>query len=476
MVALIGSGMGEDGLLTLKAKKIISRADALVYDRLIDMRILLYARPDALFVRAGKGPMDGGLQQEGINKTLIDLAKKHSLVARLHGGDPFVFGRGGEEFQALQAEGIDCLVIPGVSSIHAALAYAGIPATHREYNSSFHVYTAHKREDKDGLNYTELASLQGVLVFLMGSKSIARISQGLMTQGKSPHTPMALIYSAATVHQRAVFGTLGNAEALMKQENFSSPLVIAIGEGILPQKCWTPPKTRVLFVGEEKSLIRAESLSEGAPFQFIPLPILKTQTLSPSITSSFLEGCSMALFTSPNAVHSMHRIFPFGLWGKHINIGAVGQTTGSILRGYGLEPSFTAFRGSAQLFSLAAQHSSEGSAILVCTAENSRADCVSASEAYKRNFHPFACYRSSPIPWAVQPVQDVAQSCSSLAFTSGAGVEHFFNLIDNNTMQGKTFFALGASASDALSQRGFSSTMPQNPNFSALIECVKEYL
>ncbi|MGL5722025.1 MAG: uroporphyrinogen-III C-methyltransferase [Brevinema sp.] len=471
MISLVGAGMGEDDLITLKAQKVLAHAEVVVYDRLIDKRILLYAPPEALFIRAGKAPTDGGFQQTQINQLLIDLGKKYSRVVRLHGGDPFIFGRGGEEIEILQKENIPVEIIPGVSSIHAAAAYAGIPVTHREYNSEFHVFTAHKKDHKSSLNFKEIAQLNGTLVFVMGSKYIASIAENLIAFGKAPQTPLCLVYSAATPKQKIVFGTLAEAEAIMHREKFHSPLVILVGEGISDIHQWnTPPKTQMLFVGESRSAERFIEQSD-LPYRVIPLPILKTQVNPLNLTPDLFSTAKAVLFTSPSAVHYAYKNMPFHLWGS-ILLGAIGETTAQTLVEYGRTADFITHHGKEELLKEASALTHEGDKILICGSQNQQ-DTI---ELANREVGFLPVYSVESIPWAKEVLEDVSSQCTCAIFTSGVGVDTYFDRLEGTNPNFSYIFALGSTAQKALAKRGLTSLSPEHPNFSELIKFIKESL
>ena len=209
-VYIMGAGPGDLELLTLKGKRAIEEADCVVYDRLINPRILDFAKKDAEMIYLGKGNTEGGVIQDEINRTIVTKALEGKTVARVKGGDPFVFGRGGEEIQSLFDNGISFEVIPGITSSISVPAYAGIPVTHRGVARSFHVFTGHTMEDGTWHNFEAIAKLEGTLVFLMGIKTLPIIVSDLVKNGKDPKTPVAIIEKGATADQRVTVGTLEN--------------------------------------------------------------------------------------------------------------------------------------------------------------------------------------------------------------------------------------------------------------------------
>jgi len=231
-VYIIGIGPGDYKLITLKALECISKADVIVYDRLVNSRILSYAKEDAELIYVGKLPDCHAVPQEGINEILVNKALEGKTVARVKGGDPFVFGRGGEECESLAESGIQFEVVPGVTSSIAVPAYAGIPVTHRDFCSSLHIITGHERPDKDGslIDYEIIARLSGTLVFLMGVKNLPEISSNLIKHGKDRTTPAAVIEKGTTNAQRVVAGTLGDIAVKAAKAGVKSPAVTVIGK------------------------------------------------------------------------------------------------------------------------------------------------------------------------------------------------------------------------------------------------------
>lgn len=233
MVTLIGAGPGDAGYITVKGLEKLKKCDVVIYDRLASEELLSAVREDCVCVYVGKKPGAHTMKQEEINRVLVDYATRYEDVVRLKGGDPFVFGRGGEEIQALMQAGIAYEVIPGVSSAVAVPELAGIPVTHRGIARSFHVVTGHTKEDGTDTiteDYEALAQLSGTLVFLMGLAHIEQITGQLLKYKKAPDTPAAVIAEGATPFTRIVRGTLADIAERVRAEGLVSPVIIVIGE------------------------------------------------------------------------------------------------------------------------------------------------------------------------------------------------------------------------------------------------------
>jgi len=229
-VSLVGAGPGDPGLLTVRGLELLRQAEVVIYDRLVNPSLLDETPPEAVRIFAGKLADAHYLPQAEINALLIDYARQGYRVVRLKGGDPFVFGRGGEEAEALAEARIPFEVVPGVSSAVAVPAYAGIPLTHRRFSSSFAVVTGHEDTCKDGpgVDWERLATAVDTLVVLMGARSLPRIVAELLAHGRSPDTPVALIRWGTTEAQETITGTL--ADIVEQAAGLQPPVVAVIGQ------------------------------------------------------------------------------------------------------------------------------------------------------------------------------------------------------------------------------------------------------
>lgn len=231
-VYLIGAGPGDTGLITMKGIEALKEADVVVYDHLASASLLNETKDAAEWIDAGKFAGNHRMKQSEIEQLLIEKAMAGHVVARLKGGDPFIFGRGGEEALALTAAGIDYEVIPGVSSVYSAPAYAGIPITHRGKASSFHVITGHEDPTKgeSSLDYDILAREEGTLVFLMGLSRLRQISDQLIEKGKDARTPAAVIASGTTARQRCVTADLSRIAETAEEASIQPPAILVVGD------------------------------------------------------------------------------------------------------------------------------------------------------------------------------------------------------------------------------------------------------
>jgi uroporphyrin-III C-methyltransferase len=229
-VWLVGAGPGDASLITVKGLNCIRRADCIVYDRLVNPELLTFAGADCELINVGKNPNHHPIPQPEINRILIEQARLGRQVVRLKSGDPYVFGRGGEEAEDLAMLGLDFEVVPGITSAIGGLSYAGIPVTHRNYSSSFHVITGHLQDGKDPHNWQALAALNGTLIILMGMSQIEQICQKLIDNGRAATTPAGVVMWASRDSQRIVTSTLAHLAAEVKRQGLGAPALIVIGE------------------------------------------------------------------------------------------------------------------------------------------------------------------------------------------------------------------------------------------------------
>jgi uroporphyrin-III C-methyltransferase len=230
-VYLVGAGPGDPGLLTLKGKVLLESADVVIYDALVSPEILAIISPQAEQIDAGKRMGRHSLLQTETTELLIQKAREHAVVVRLKGGDPFIFGRGGEEMEDLIAAGISVEVVPGVTSGIAAPAYAGIPLTHRNYSSSVVFVTGHEMAGKyrPGVNWSAIAQCAETIVVYMGVRNLDRITQELMTAGLAAETPIALVRWGTTPAQQELIATLGTIVEQVEVQQFGAPSIATIG-------------------------------------------------------------------------------------------------------------------------------------------------------------------------------------------------------------------------------------------------------
>ena len=279
-VFLVGAGPGDLKLITLKGLECIQAADTIIYDNLINNNLLHFARKGAEIIYVGKEASRHALPQDDINALLTQKGKQKNIVVRLKGGDPFIFGRGGEEAEYLMEQNIDFEIVPGVTSAISVPAYAGIPLTHRDYASTVAFITGHEDEKKKNstIRWHELANGPDTLVFLMGIKNLTTIKKRLLKEGKNPHTPACIITSGTLPEQRVVTGPLEKIDTIAQRENIKPPGIIIVGDVVrLREKlAWYEQKpffgkTIVITRAAKQSKNIGEILTEkGARILYIP--------------------------------------------------------------------------------------------------------------------------------------------------------------------------------------------------------------
>jgi uroporphyrinogen III methyltransferase/synthase len=352
-VYLVGAGPGDPGLITVKGKECIEAADVVIYDYLASPTLLKYAGRNAEIIYVGKKGGDHTLPQEGINELIVEKAKEGLTVTRLKGGDPFIFGRGGEEAEVIIEAGIPFEIVPGVTSAIAAPAYAGIPLTHRKYTSSVSIITGHEDPTKKGssINWEATANGQGTLVFLMGVKNLPHISQKLIQHGKSPDTPVGVVRWGTTPRQKAVTGTLETIVERVKAAGLKSPSIIIVGDVVQLRDTmkWFEnrplfDKTVVVTRAREQASDLVKRLSDyGAECLEYPMitvvPVDDLEPLNRAIAN--LSSYTWIVFTSVNGVNFFFdQLYQKGGDARslgHLRTASIGPATANRLLHFGIK-------------------------------------------------------------------------------------------------------------------------------------------
>ncbi len=351
-VYLIGAGPGDPGLMTLKGRELIAKADCLVYDALAAPVMLTWAKPECEKIYVGKRSGNHALPQAEINALLVECASKYACVVRLKGGDPYVFGRGGEEAQALYAAGVSFEVVPGVTSAIAGPACAGIPVTHRDYCTQFTVFTGHEGANKEEstLDIPGIAAARGTKVMLMGMSRLRETLAALMQAGQGGDVPAAAAQWAATGRQKTVSATVATLADAVEAAGISSPAVVVIGDVVklAPQLDWRSKLPlcgkRVVVTRTREQASELSGMLENLGADVIELPTIRIAP--PSDKRDFAEAVVDAphydwlIFSSPNGVRRFFQAF-FAVYEDIREIGgariaAVGPGTAAELKKYGL--------------------------------------------------------------------------------------------------------------------------------------------
>jgi len=352
MVYLVGAGPGDYKLISVRALEYIQIADTIVYDRLADDRLLSTARPDVELIYVGKASSDHTMRQEDINQLLVDKAKEGKTVVRLKGGDPFVFGRGGEEALLLVANQISFEIVPGITSAISVPAYAGIPVTHRGIAASFAVVTGHEDPTKaeSTIKWSHLATAVDTLVFLMGVENLPHITNKLIENGRSAHTPAAVIRWGTKPEQRVLVTTVGQAAGAVAEAGIKPPAIFIVGEVVTLREKLAWFDQRLLFgkrvlvtrAREQASALTSELEALGA--QCLEAPAIK---VVPPESYGALDGAieqlhtyNWLIFTSVNGVEYFFKhLYNMKRDSRalgHAHIAAIGAQTAASLKKYGI--------------------------------------------------------------------------------------------------------------------------------------------
>ena len=354
MVYLVGAGPGDPGLITVRGKQLLERAEVIIYDYLASKKLLKYVPREAEFIYAGKrGGVKHTHTQAEINQMLIDRALSGRMVVRLKGGDPFIFGRGGEEIEEIVKAGIPFEVVPGVTSATAAATYAGIPITHREYTSTVAFVTGHEDPTKKDSNiaWDKLATGVGTIVVYMGIKNLESITKKVIKYGRDPQTPVAVVRWASTSEQRTVVGNLENIAEVVRKNNIKPPSLVIIGEVVNLRDTINWYEKRPLFskkVVVTRTRDQASelvNLLENYGAECIEYPTISLEKVdSYEILDRALaeiDSYHWVLFTSINAVdYFFNRLFEQGKDVRDLKgpkIAAVGRVTAEALAGRGIK-------------------------------------------------------------------------------------------------------------------------------------------
>jgi uroporphyrinogen III methyltransferase / synthase len=355
VIYLVGSGPGDPGLFTLKGLQLLQKADAVVYDRLVPESLLRHARPGAELVYAGKKPGDDqAMKQEEINTLLVDLGRAGKTVVRLKGGDPYVFGRGGEEALALIEAGLPFEVIPGVTSGIAAPAYAGIPVTHRGISTSVAFVTGHEdpAKGRSDVDWARIAGAADTLVLYMGVGRLREISAALISAGRSSETPVAVIRWGTLPEQRTVTGTLEDVADKVAEANLKPPAITVVGDVVALREAGLDFYERRPLFGRRVVVTRARKQAGelSVALERLGAKILEFPTIEVRPPEDFgpldaaireLDSFGWLIFTSVNGVDAfIQRLEHHGLdlraVPKDAKVAAIGPATAERIRGTGL--------------------------------------------------------------------------------------------------------------------------------------------
>jgi uroporphyrinogen III methyltransferase/synthase len=478
-VYLVGAGPGDTGLLTLKGKACIEVADVIVYDYLSADELLKYARKDAELIYAGKKGGDHTLTQTQINALLVEKAKQGHIVTRLKGGDPFIFGRGGEEIEALIEEGLAFEVVPGVTSAIAAPAYAGIPLTHRKFTSTVTFITGHEDPEKkdSSINWKALAENGGTLVFLMGVKNLPNIIHRLAENGMNTDTPAALVRWGTTVRQQAVTGTLSTIIENVKAAGLKAPCIIVVGEVVSLREKMKWFENRPLF-GKKIVVTRARAQASDMIARLTDLgaecleyPVIKTvplqnfSLLDTAITT--LDTYDWIIFTSVNGVEFFfNRLLEKGYDARalgNLRTACIGPVTAERLKSYGINTDILpeSYRAESIVEAFNAETVS-GKRILLPRAAEARPILPEELAKMGAAINEIAVYHTIDDTENADPLirQLEQKEIDLITFTSSSTVTNFKKIIPkdrfDSLLKNVTIASIGPITSETAKKTGFS--------------------
>ncbi|HUR46704.1 MAG TPA: uroporphyrinogen-III C-methyltransferase [Candidatus Saccharimonadales bacterium] len=449
-VYLVGAGPGDAGLMTMRGAELLGRADVVVYDALVNPDLLRLAPKTAEIIYGGKRAKAHAIPQEELNQLLVSKAREGKTVVRLKGGDPYIFGRGGEEAEELADAEISFEVVPGISSVVAGPNYAGIPITHRDHCSSFTVVTGHEDPTKpeSSLDYEKLARLPGTKVILMGVERIEQIAASLIGHGMPAKTPVGMVRWGTTGQQQTIEGTLENIAAVAKKQEFSAPAVTIIGDVLKLRAKLNWFEKRPLFgqrvvvtrTREQASQLSKQLLDLGAEVVEIPTIKIAPPDNLQNVADVLLElgTYDWLVFTSPNGVTTFFEYFFKGFEDMRdlggARIAAVGPGTAAKLKELHLKvelmPEEYVTRKIAEAF--AKYETIENLKILLLRAEVANKELPMALEEMGAIVDDIACYKT--VPETEDRTQSAARLLESgadwITFTSSSTVENFHARFD----------------------------------------------
>ena len=498
-VYLVGAGPGDPGLITVKGKECIQKADVLIYDYLASPLLLQYANPLAELLYVGKKGGDHTLAQDKINDLIIEKARQGKTVTRLKGGDPFIFGRGGEEAEELVDAGIQFEIVPGVTSAIAAPAYAGIPLTHRDFTSTAALVTGHEDPTKNesSINWEALAKGMGTIVFLMGVKNLPSIVEKLMAHGMARTTPIALVRWGTTTRQETVSGTLETIVEAVKKANLKPPSIIVVGNvvGLRSRLNWfeTKPlsgkKIVVTRAREQASNMVATLTDLGAQvLEFPTIKVVPPRDWAPlDAAIADLAAYDWLIFTSVNGVNFFFdRLFENHKDVRslhHIKTACIGPETAKQLRGFGIEtdilPKSYVAEAVVEVF---LSQDVKNKKILIPRAETARPILPVALKKMGANVDEIATYQTRPVTenknLLISELEE--HEIDMVTFTSSSTVTNFNALLPQDKkdalMKGVCVAAIGPITADTAKDLGFKvNVVAEKYTIPGLCEAIIQY-
>ena len=496
-VYLVGAGPGDPGLITQKGLESLTQADVIIYDHLLDERLLDSAPLSAERIYVGKWSGEHTREQEEINQLLVRKAKEGKSVVRLKGGDPFVLGRGGEEAEALKDNNIPFEIVPGVSSAVAVPAYAGIPVTHRGLASSFAVITGHEDPGKESpsIAWEKLATGVDTLVFLMGMQNLPKIVSRLIEHGRSPDTPVAVIKEGTSPGQETVVGCLANIVAKVEEHHLSPPAVVVVGEvvGLRDKLSWFDNRPlfgkRILVTrARHQASVLSKLLSEHGA-QPIELPAIEIQATAGTEeldrTISNLGNYQWILFTSTNGVEAFfQRLQNLNLDARalrNLKVGAIGPATARALKERGIIADYVpeVYTSEGILDGLKSW-SIAGQRFLLARADIANKELTEGLTRLGAEVHEVVAYRTVSPTEAIRRARELLLSgeIDVITFTSSSTVTNLMSVFDGKepTIRNAKVACIGHKAAETAARAGLRvDVIASEHTIPGLVAAIEEY-
>ena len=494
MVYLIGAGAGDAGLLTLKAREILQVADVVIYDRLADEKILNYA-PAAKKIYVGKSPGQHTFKQSEINKILVDEAVENKIVVRLKGGDPFVFGRGGEEALYLRENGIDFEIISGVTSAIAVPAYAGIPVTHRGIATSFAVVTGHEDPTKpeSTIHWKELANGVDTLIFLMGIANLPKITAKLIDAGRNKDTPAAVIRNGTKFSQEVLITTLENAAADVARKNLQPPAIFIVGDVVNLREKLNWFDNKILFgkkILNTRARAQASTLTkklESLGAEVIEFPTIKITAPTDNFNGldaavKNLRGYNWIIFTSANGVEKFfERLKNFKLDARafcNSKVAAIGTSTAEKLSKFSIIADVIPKEFRAESLIDALKDEVAGKNILIARAEVARDVLPRELEKFGAKVTVAAAYKTVSDNENIDAVKSQLDNgeIDFVTFTSSSTVENFVKAFGVESLSKVKTAAIGPITAQTLKNFGVDvAIVAEIFTINGLVDAIKNF-
>jgi uroporphyrinogen III methyltransferase / synthase len=498
MVYLVGAGPGDPGLLTIKAKECIEKADVLVYDYLANDTFLEYAPPDAEHIYVGKKAGDHTKTQDEINSIICEKALNGKTVVRLKGGDPFIFGRGGEEAQELLKAGVPFEIVPGITSAIAVPAYSGIPLTHRDHTATVAFITGHEDPSKDQSNiaWDKLATGIGTLVFLMGIGNLKNICHTLIENGRAPHTPVAVIYRGTHPEQKTITGTLETIYDISQEANIKPPGIIVVGDvvGLRAELNWY--ETKPLFgkrivvtrAREQASSFLAGLKELGAScIEFPTIEIIPPDDWAPIDKAiEQIKKYNWLIFTSVNGVkYFFKRLFENSKDVRalrDIRVCTIGPKTAEAVREFGILPDMVPpeYRAEAVIEEFRRLRV-DNLKILLPRAKEAREILPNELKKMGASIDVVDAYQTVMPENRIAAISKMLEAgeINMITFTSSSTVTNFMGMFENNADQAKEWLkdvdiaSIGPITSETVKKLGLKVTVePTDYTIEALTDAI----